>query len=52
MSSLEKKIDETEQKFEEASRLSEERLKKALEAESKMHQLNNSMQRFLDLCKF
>lgn len=44
VNSLEKKIDETEQKFKEASRVSEERLKKALEAESKIHQLNNSMQ--------
>lgn len=45
VNSLEKKIDETEQKFEEASRVGEESLKKALEAESKIHQLNNSMQR-------
>lgn len=45
VNSLEKKIDETEQKFEEASRVGEERLKKAMEAESKINQLNTSMQR-------
>lgn len=47
MSSLEKKIDETEKKYEETSRISEERLKKATDAESKIIHLNNSMQRFL-----
>lgn len=46
MSSLEKKIDESEKKFEETSRLSEERLKKAMDAESKIIHLNNSVQRF------
>ena len=45
MSSLEKKIDETEKKYEETARVSEDRLKKALEAESKIDDLNNAMQR-------
>ncbi|XP_042453154.1 myosin-6-like [Zingiber officinale] len=46
LSSLETKIDETEKKFEETSRISEERLKKAMDAETKIIQLNNSVQRF------
>ncbi|KAG0457447.1 hypothetical protein HPP92_022604 [Vanilla planifolia] len=46
--SLERKIDETEHKFEEASRVSEERLKKAMEAESMINLLNNSMQRLTE----
>lgn len=47
MTTLETKINETEKEYEETSRLSEERLKKAMEAESKIIELNNSMQRFL-----
>lgn len=47
VSSLEKKIDETEKKYEETTRVSEERLKKALEAESKINELNITMQRLL-----
>ncbi|CAL0303281.1 unnamed protein product [Lupinus luteus] len=45
VSSLEKKIDETEKRYEEANRIGEERLKQALEAESKLSQLKNAMQR-------
>lgn len=45
VSSLEKKIDETEKKFEEASKIGEERLKQALDAESKVIQLKTAMQR-------
>ncbi|CAL0310411.1 unnamed protein product [Lupinus luteus] len=45
VSSLEKKIDETEKRYEEANRIGEERLKQALEAESKLTQLKNAMQR-------
>lgn len=48
MSSLEIKIDETEKKYEKTSRISEERLKKAMEAESKIVDLNNAMQRYFD----
>ena len=47
MSSLEKKIDETGRKFEETQRLSEERLKQAVEAESKIILLKTKMQRFV-----
>jgi len=43
---LEKKIDETEKKYEEASRLCEERLKQALDAETGLIDLKTSMQRF------
>ncbi|KAF5482528.1 hypothetical protein F2P56_003088, partial [Juglans regia] len=43
--SLEKKIDETEKKFEETNQISEERLKQALEAESKIIKLKTAMQR-------
>lgn len=39
------KIDETEKKFEETSKLSEERLKQALDAESRMIKLKTDMQR-------
>ncbi|XP_074586758.1 myosin-8-like [Curcuma longa] len=45
VSSLETKINETEKKFDETSRISEERLKKAMDAETKIIQLNNSVQR-------
>lgn len=41
------KIDETEKKFEETSKISEERLKKAMDSEAKIIQLNNSVLRFL-----
>ncbi|XP_061341502.1 myosin-6-like [Gastrolobium bilobum] len=46
VSSLEKKVDETEKKYEEANRIGEERLKQALDAESKIIQLKTAMQRF------
>ncbi|CAL0323466.1 unnamed protein product [Lupinus luteus] len=45
VSSLEKKIDETEKRYEEANRIGKEGLKQALEAESKLTQLKNAMQR-------
>lgn len=45
VSSLEKKIVETESKYEETNMLSEERLKQALEAETKIIQLKTDMQR-------
>ncbi|XP_026435755.1 myosin-6-like [Papaver somniferum] len=44
VSSLEKKIDDTEQKFEETNKLCEERLKQALDAESKIIQLKTASQ--------
>ncbi|KAL6526639.1 hypothetical protein OROGR_015729 [Orobanche gracilis] len=47
VSSLEKKIDETERKYEEMNNLSDDRLKQALEAESKIIQLKTVMQRLL-----
>lgn len=49
VSSLEKKIDEAERKYEETNRLSEERLKQALDAETKIIELKTAMQRF---CSF
>lgn len=52
VSSLEKKIDETEKKYEEASRLCEERLNQGLDAETKLIELKTSMQRFGDLRSF
>lgn len=45
VSSLEKKIGEAERKYEETNKLSEERLKQAMEAESKIVQLKTTMQR-------
>ncbi|KAJ4722846.1 Myosin [Melia azedarach] len=45
VSSLEKKIDETERKLEETNKLGEERLKEALDAESKIIELKTTMQR-------
>ncbi|CAA3019655.1 myosin-6 isoform X1 [Olea europaea subsp. europaea] len=45
VSSLEKRIDETEKKYKETSKLSEDRLRQALEAESKIIQLKTDMQR-------
>lgn len=47
MTSLEKKIGDTEKKYEEANKISEERLKQALDAESKIIQLKTAMQRSL-----
>lgn len=46
MSSLEEKIDETEKRYEEANKISEERLKQTLDAESKIIQLKTAMQRY------
>lgn len=46
VSSLEKKIDETEKRYEKTHRLSEDRLKQAVEAETKIIQLKTAMQRF------
>lgn len=43
--SLEVRIDETEKRFEETSKISDERLKQNLEAESKIVQLKTAMQR-------
>ncbi|CAH2038926.1 unnamed protein product [Thlaspi arvense] len=48
VSSLEKKIDETEKKYEESSRLCEERLKQVLDAETKIIELKTSMQRLAE----
>ena len=47
MSLLEKKIDVTEKKFEETNKISEQRLKQALEAESKIVQLKTVMHRLV-----
>ncbi|XP_045821855.1 myosin-14-like [Trifolium pratense] len=47
VTSLEKKIDETEKRYVEANKLSEESLKQALDAESKIIQLKTSMRRKL-----
>lgn len=49
VSSLENKIGETERKYEETNKLSEERLKQAMEAESKIVQLKTTMQRLNEL---
>jgi len=46
VSSLEEKIDETEKRYEEANKISEERLKQTLDAESKIIQLKTAMQRY------
>ncbi|XP_047149632.1 myosin-6-like isoform X1 [Vigna umbellata] len=45
VSSLEEKIGETEKRYEEANKISEERLKQTLDAESKIIQLKTAMQR-------
>ena len=45
MGSLETKIDETEQKFEEMKKTREEWMKKAADAESKINELTNTMLR-------
>ena len=50
--SLEKKVDETERRYEETKNVSEERLKQALEAESKIIQLKTDMQRLHQLIYF
>lgn len=44
---LEKKIDETEKKYKEASTLCEERLKQVIDTETKLIELKTSMQRLL-----
>jgi len=46
VSSLEKKIDDTEKKYQETSKISEERLKQAMDAETKIVDLNMAMLRF------
>lgn len=51
VSSLEQKIDETEKKYEETNKISEDRFNQALEAESKITDMRIAMQR-LYLCKF
>jgi myosin-5 len=45
VSSLEKKIDDTEKKYQETSKISEERLKQAMDAETKIVDLNMAMLR-------
>jgi myosin-5 len=50
VTSLETKIQETEQRFEETDRVREEWLKKATEAESQINELKNTMQRFFFDC--
>ncbi|XP_050216966.1 myosin-6-like isoform X2 [Mercurialis annua] len=45
VNSLEKRIDETERKYQETNKLSEERLKQALDAETKIIELKTAMQR-------
>ncbi|KAG0458638.1 hypothetical protein HPP92_021766 [Vanilla planifolia] len=45
VSILEKKVDEVEEKLEESSKISEERLQKALEAESRIVEMSNEMRR-------
>jgi len=52
VSSLEKKIDETEKRYEEEAKVSEERLKQALDAESKVIQMKTAMQRYRSLLSF
>jgi len=44
VSSLEQKIDDTEKKYQETSKISEERLKQAMDAETKIVDLNMAMQ--------
>lgn len=46
VSSLELKIDETEKKFEETSKISEERLKQALDAENKIVNLKTALHKY------
>jgi hypothetical protein len=47
VSSLEKKIDDTEKKYQETSKISEDRLKQAMDAESKVNYLNMAMLRLV-----
>jgi len=47
VNSLERKIDETEKKYEESSRISEERMNQIIDTESRMIELKTNMQRFL-----
>ena len=47
VSSPEMKIDETENKLQETTKISEDRLKQALAAESKLVKLKTAMQRYL-----
>lgn len=47
VSSLEQKIDETEKRFKETSKISEERLKQALDAEAKIVHLKTAMHKYL-----
>lgn len=47
VTSLEKRIDDADKKCAETIRVSEERLKNAVEAESKINNMNKEMQRFL-----
>jgi len=46
VSSLEQKFDDTEKKYHETSKISEERLKQAMDAETKIVDLNMAMLRF------
>lgn len=46
VSSLETKIDETAKELQETSRISQDRLKQALKAESKVEKLKTAMQRY------
>lgn len=46
VSSLEIKIDETAKELQETTKISQDRLKQALEAESKVVKLKNAMQRY------
>lgn len=46
VSSLEIKIDETAKELQETARISQDRLKQALEAESKVAKLKTAMQRY------
>ncbi|XP_018717052.1 myosin-6 [Eucalyptus grandis] len=48
VNSLEKKIDDTEKKYEETKMISEERLKQAQEAESKIIKMKTDMQRLVE----
>jgi myosin V len=47
VNSLERKIGETEKKYEETSRISEERMSQIIDTESRMIELKTNMQRFL-----
>lgn len=47
LASFEEKLHKTEQKFEETEKAREELLNKATDAESKINEMKNTMQRFL-----